>query len=162
MELFTRLIEEGVFTFWSDEENHDSYRLSFSINNMDKMINILTVDVEKNQHYYSLNNVGAGDYEISFSGIKDGKVTQTLTRKVKLSSNAQKSHEAMEKLNAINDNLNAINDNLDTMKDKLEELASDTNSGVQKIQNILMYPNDYKDVYSYADFEDAINRERNF
>ena len=127
MELFTRLIEEGIFLFWSDEENHDSYKISFSINNMDKMINILTVDVEKNQHYYSLKNVGSGEYEISLSGIKNGGRANTLTRKVKLSSSSQRSYETMERLDAI--------------KDKLEELVSDTYSGVSEIQNILKYWN---------------------
>ena len=146
MELFTRLIEEGIFIFWSDEENHDSYRLSFSINNMDKMINILTADVENTQHYYSLKNVGAGDYEISLSGIKNGGKATTLTRKVKLSSSSQRNYETMERLDAI--------------KGKLEELISDTYNGVLEIQNILKKPNDYKDVDSYVDFERALRHER--
>ena len=146
MELFTRLIEEGIFIFGSDEENHASYRLSFSINNMDKMINILTVDVENTQHYYSLKNVGAGDYEISLSGIKNGGEANTLTRKVKLSSSSQRSYETMERLDAI--------------KGKLEELISDTYNGVLEIQNILKKPNDYKDISSYVDFEDALKHER--
>jgi hypothetical protein len=48
---------------------------------------------------------------------------------------------------------------LDAIKDKLEELVSDTYNGVLEIQNILKNPYEYKDVHSYACFENDVKKE---
>ena len=154
MELFTRLIEEGFFAFWSDNDAHDSYKVSVSISNMNKMVNIINVEIDACMHYYSVKGLGAGDYEISLSGVKNGKETSAVTKKVKLSSTAQRHLETLEKLEEVKGKIDMVKmeaSELNTISETLDE-----------VKKIVRNPYKYYDAKSKVDFEEAVADERRY
>jgi len=60
MKLFTRLIESGVFIFWSDDENDTIFNLKIRITVGDKKIILVDMNPAVGQNYYSFDRVGSG------------------------------------------------------------------------------------------------------
>ena len=90
MKLYTRLIDSGVFIFWESDEGNTSYTLKVKILNGVNKIELVNLDINKGQNYYSFDRVGSGEYEIELNGYKDERLYQTETKKIKIISSVQK------------------------------------------------------------------------
>ena len=101
MNLFTRLIEEGIFIFWSDDNPNNTYNLKISLFNGDTKVLLINKEFDKDTHYFSISPLGSGDYEIELNGYSGGKLFQTETKKVSLKSSSQKTLELLEAINGI-------------------------------------------------------------
>ena len=100
MKLYTRLIEEGVFIFWSGDEGNTSYNLKIRIAVGDDKVELLNLNVLKGQNYYSFDKIGSGDYEIELTGYKDNRICQTEIKKAKIVSSVQRMQEQTDKITA--------------------------------------------------------------
>lgn len=123
MQLFTRLITEGIFIFWSGENTND-YNLKISIFNGNNKIKILDTNLTKEQCFYTLKNVGSGEYEIELNAYKAEKLIQTEVKKVKLASVAEGTISFLDKLTEIFDKLQSISSKLSIHSTETEELLS--------------------------------------
>lgn len=116
MKLYTRLINEGVFIFWNPDEGNTSYKLKIKIVVGDDKIELVNLDTNKGENYYSFNGIGSGDYEIELNGFKDNHLYQTETKKIKIVSSVQKEQEQADKILAsitdMSDKLSSIDGNL--------------------------------------------------
>ena len=120
MQLYTRLINEGIFIFWNDENVHD-YNLKISIFNGDKKIKILDTIVSKDQCFYTLKNIGSGEYEIELNSFKDDMLIQTEVKKVKLVSSSEGIVNLLDKLAEIDDKIFSMSLTLTEVKLALED-----------------------------------------
>lgn len=147
MELFTRLINEGIFVFWKDEKDENQHELKVSLFNGENKVNLIKKIVESGQNFYSLTNIGAGDYEIELTSIKENKPAQTVVKKIKLTSSTQREVELMDKIDAINS--------------KIEELKVDVTYPIEQIRDMIKDPDSlgWETRESYASFIKMIKRE---
>lgn len=122
MKLYTRLIEEGVFIFWSSDEGNTSYNLKIRIAVGDDKVELVNLNIPKGQNYFSFDKIGSGDYEIELNGYKDNRLYQTETKKMKIISSAQKITEITDKLAEIDLALITL-DLLKVMRDDIENLC---------------------------------------
>ena len=100
MELYTRLIEEGVFIFWNDESEH-TYELKVTILLDHKEVPIVRKRFESGEHYFSLTGIGSGDYEIKLNAYEGDRLSQTEVKKCKIKSISQQYAEIIEMLDSI-------------------------------------------------------------
>lgn len=143
MELFTRLINEGVFVFWKDENEENQHELKVSLFNGETKVNLIKKIIEDGQNFYSLTNIGAGDYEIELVSIKENKPTQTVVKNIKLTSSTQREVELMDKINICAEKINEIGSiidiierrvsydihpSLDRIYDTIQDLKNDVSS----------------------------------
>ena len=129
MKLYTRLIDSGAFIFWSSDEGNTYYILKIRILNGEDKIELVNLDINKGQNYYSFDRVGSGDYEVELNGYIDGSLYQTETKKIKIISSVQKSEEQVDKLLAyisnIYDELLSIESGTSNIVSLLEDLHND-------------------------------------
>jgi hypothetical protein len=123
MKLYTRLINEGVFVFWNPDEGNTSYKLKIKIVVGDDKIELVNLDINKGENYYSFSGIGSGDYEIELIGFKDNRSYQNETKKIKIVSSVQKEQEQADKIMAAISEMNEI---LSSMKSKLSFIESNT------------------------------------
>ena len=107
MELYRRIIDEGIFVFWEAEKNYN-YELSIYINNVDQKIRLVNLKIEQGINYYSLKNIGSGNYEIELNVYDGNKLIETVTKEVTLVSNNQRATELLEKLDDISEKLDDV------------------------------------------------------
>lgn len=116
MKLYTRLVDAGVFIFWSSDGEDTSHNLVIKIVIGSEKITLVDIISTKGQNYFSFDRVGSGDYEISLNAYRNGTLYQTETKNIKLISSVQKSEEFMEKLminlTEISSNIAQIDSNL--------------------------------------------------
>lgn len=112
MELFTRLINEGVFVFWKDENEENPHELKISLFNGDVKVCLIKKVIDNGQNFYSLTNIGAGDYEIELTSIKENKPTQTVVKKINLTSSIQREVELMDKIQLCADKISLIDSSI--------------------------------------------------
>ena len=121
MKLYTRLIDSGAFIFWGSDEGNTHYTLKIRILNGEDKIELVNMDINKGQNYYSFGRVGSGDYEVELNGYIDGRLYQTETKNIKIISAVQKSEEQIDKLLAcmsnIYDELLSIESNVSILQD---------------------------------------------
>lgn len=133
MKLYTRLIDSGAFIFWESDEGNTSYTLKIRIFNGDHKIELVNLDINKGQNYYSFDRVGSGDYEIELNGYKDDRLYQTETKKIKIISSVQKNTEQTDRIVAY----------LEDMLDKLSAIdinTINTNGAIWDLYNSLRDP----------------------
>ena len=133
MKLYTRLIEEGVFIFWSGDEGNTSYNLKIRIAVGDDKVELLNLNVPKGQNYYSFDKVGSGDYEIELNGYKENRIYQTETKKIKIVSSVQKAEEQTDKILAC---ISSAVDKLSSIEDSMSSIDNDVSKIRNKIPNI--------------------------
>lgn len=159
MQLFTRLITEGIFIFWSGENTND-YNLKISIFNGNNKIKILDTNLTKEQCFYTLKNVGSGEYEIELNAYKAEKLIQTEVKKVKLASASEGMMGLLDKLTEICDELSTHSDELEHISSKLSAQSDEIENASSKLSEIvdfIKYPTSL-DSYEYAAFKEAIIR----
>ena len=137
MELYNRLINEGVFIFWADASKNDNYTIKLYLCMGEKKIELLEEKIPGNRHSCSLDKLGSGEYLIELHAFKNGKLTETLEKKVNLSSSIQKLAELKEELEEV--------------KNMLTYVHNDT-SVLREIRNLLQEPSEDADVYDWAKF----------
>ena len=98
MKLYTRLIDSGVFVFWGSDEGNTSYNLKIRVLIGDDKIELVNLDMNKGENYYSFDRVGSGDYEIELNGYKDEHLYQTETKKITIISSVQKNEEQTDRI----------------------------------------------------------------
>lgn len=136
MELFTRLINEGIFVFWKDEKDENQHELKVSLFNGENKVNLIKKIVKEGQNFYSLTNIGAGDYEIELTSIKENKPVQTVVKKIKLTSSTQREVELMDKIDLCSERIksmvsgmsgieNLLNFNISTSIDRIYDTIQD-------------------------------------
>lgn len=123
MKLFTRLIDSGVFIFWSEEEGNATFNLKIRIAVGDEKITLVDMNPSAGQNYYTFDRVGSGEYEIELNAFKNNVLYQTETKKVKVISSVQKNEETMETLlqgvTAINTNIYSIGTDINELQNIL-------------------------------------------
>ena len=77
MKLFTRLIDSGVFVFWSEEEGDATFNLKIRIAVGDEKITLVDLNPSMGQNYYSFDRVGSGDYEIELNAFRNNVLYHT-------------------------------------------------------------------------------------
>lgn len=135
MEVYMRLIEEGVFVFWNDESDAHTYDLKISIFVGEKKVPIVHKKFDSSERYFSLTGIGAGDYEIELNGYEDTRLFQTEVKKCNIKSVSQQHAEMMEKVEAVRLAVSCLN-----------------TSSINTIVSILKDPNDYCDMGSWTHF----------
>ena len=156
MKLFTRLIDAGVFIFWSLDGEDATVNLKIKISAGDEKITLIDIKPEVGQNCYSLDRVGSGDYEIELNAYKNGVLCQTETKNIKIISSTQKNEENMQTLlggmGSLKSGMITINDNMVAIYNLLVKMNSD----IGKINNVLTDPKTMKDVEKrikhYAEF----------
>lgn len=83
MKLYTRLISEGIFIFWSSEKMDSTFNLKIKTVEGNEKITLLDITPEKGKNCYSFNDIGSGDYEIELNGYQNNRLYQTATQKMK-------------------------------------------------------------------------------
>ena len=121
MKLFTRLINEGVFVFWSTDEGATIFNLKISAIVANEKINIVDVRSKIGENYYSFDRIGSGEYEIMLDAYKGDKLYQTEVKNIKIISSVQKSEENMSK---IIDCVSLIKSQLVDIKRSIVEIES--------------------------------------
>ena len=160
MKLYTRLIDSGAFVFWESDEGNTSYTLKIRILNGNDKIELVNLDIQQGQNYYSFDRVGSGDYEIELNGYRGEHLYQTETKKIKIISSVQKNEEQTDRIIAC---LTNIFNKLSSVKDDtvyIESAMSDLNSAMFDLNNLLNDPehlarlkhsveDQYRDLYHY-------------
>ena len=126
MKLFTRLIDSGIFIFWSTDGADTLYRLKINVFASGLKVNILNFVSPSGQAFYSFGGIGSGDYEIVLDGFKGERLYQTETKSVKFVASAQRAEE----------NLQRLESNLDRLSYELSEISSQ----LQELENQLTNP----------------------
>ena len=111
MKLYNRLLMEGVFLFWDDDNECDYYLINTYINQLDKKIKIKEEKIDGNTHCYSIDKIGNGEYFFELSSYKNDKVLDKVDKTVNLSSlSAQISelYQKLEQLEKINNELQQV------------------------------------------------------
>ena len=121
MKLFTRLIDSGIFIFWSTDGADTLYRLKINVLTSGLNVNILNFVPPDGQAFYSFGGIGSGDYEIVLDGFKGERLYQTETKLVKFVASAQRAEENLQRLER---NLNSLSLDLSSIDRELSELAS--------------------------------------
>ena len=122
MKLFARLIDAGVFVFWSLDGDETAVNLKIKISVGDEKIALIDINPEMGQNCYSLDRVGSGDYEIELNAYRNGGLCQTETKSIKIISTTQKNEENMQTLKS---EMITINDNMVAIYNLLVEMNSD-------------------------------------
>ena len=107
MELYTRMIDEGIFVFWEDQDDHQ-YELSAYIQNKDKKIRLIHTKIEQGRNCYSLTHLGSGNYEVELNVYRDNRLVETVSKKAVLASTSQRATELLDKLEAIANRIDAV------------------------------------------------------
>ena len=89
MKLYTRLISEGIFIFWSSEKMDSTFNLKIKTVEGNEKITLLDITPEKGKNCYSFNDIGSGDYEIELNGYQNNRLYQTATQKMKFNSSRE-------------------------------------------------------------------------
>lgn len=139
MKLFTRLIDSGVFVFWSSDGDGTSYALKVNIIASGQKVNILSYNPPQGQSFYTLANIGSGDYEFELNGYKDGRLYQTETKTVKYVASAQREEENLQRIEKY---LGALYSSLSTIQSDVDMLET----------NIRSLKEEFTDAYSMAEF----------
>ena len=61
MELYNRLINEGVFVFWNDDAKNDKYILKIYFVQEGKNIELFSEIIPGNRHCFSADKLGSGN-----------------------------------------------------------------------------------------------------
>ena len=89
MKLYTRLISEGIFIFWSSEKMDSTFNLKIKTVEGNEKITLLDITPEKGKNCYSFDGIGSGDYEIELNGYQNNRLYQTATQKMKFNSSRE-------------------------------------------------------------------------
>ena len=147
MELYMRLIEEGVFVFWNDEGEH-AYDLTISIFVGDKKMPIVRKRFEGGERSFSLSKIGAGDYEIELKGYEGDRLFQTEKKKCIIKSTSQQNAEIIEKLDSIEGSIDDLYDGINCTQGNLQGICN----WISKCEQILNRPDNNLDARRWADF----------
>lgn len=152
MELYNRLINEGVFVFWNDDAKNDKYVLKIYFVQEGKNIELFSEIIPGNRHCFSADKLGSGNYIVELHAYKGDKLTETVEKKVNLTSTIQKLAELKD---AVEETKNAIEE----VKSAVYCINFDTTS-IDDILNILKYPQSELNQYNWADFLERVDRAR--
>ena len=148
MELYNRLINEGVFIFWEDDKKSDSYLLKLYIFQSEKKVELFSEEIPGNRHCFSADKLGSGDYQIELNSFKNGKVIETIEKKVNMSSSIQKLVELKDSIESVRSAVNSIDINIDTSSaDRLLEVVKDPTTWGNGL-----------DAYAWAEFLSLVYR----
>ena len=154
MEVYMRLIEEGVFVFWNDESEAHTYNLKISIFVGEKKVTILNKNFESGERYFSLNKIGAGDYEIELNGYEGTRLFQTEVKKCNIKSISQQNSELLEKLESISNSI----DNVYYAVNNIDQSAvQDIQKWCRECDELLANPSRYLDSSRWASFVRDVN-----
>jgi len=131
MKLFTRLIESGVFIFWSDDENDTIFNLKIRITVGDKKIILVDMNPAVGQNYYSFDRVGSGEYEIELNGFRNNTLYQTEIKNIKIISSVER---GVENFQSLLDSLAALNNGISSIDNSISNI--DTN--IIDLYNLLL------------------------
>lgn len=128
MKLFTRLIESGVFIFWSEDEKDVMFNLKISIVVGDKKVKLVDMNPNVGENYYSFDRVGSGEYEIELSAFRNNTLYQTEIENINVISPVQRDvenfHTLIGSLTVINNGISNIDNNIIDLYNLLLEIKT--------------------------------------
>ena len=162
MELYNRLINEGVFIFWSDLEHSDKYTVKLYIFVGEKKIALFEEELPGNRHSFSVDKLGSGDYLIEVHSFKNGRLKETVDKKVNLSSTIQKLAELKDAIEEITLSMESIKDEVEGVRLEVSHLNTCTSSSFEDILDIMRYPHQFLDDFldNWAIFLNRLSRRR--
>ena len=126
MKLYTRLIESGIFIFWSEDEKNATFNLKIRIAVGDKKVTLVDMSPSFGQNYYTLDRVGSGEYEIELNAFENDKLYQTERKNIKISSPVERAaenfHTLLGGLAEINENIKNIQFDTSRTKNNIIDL----------------------------------------
>ena len=145
MDLYLRLLDEGLFAFWNDNDEKHTYTLTISLYNGGVKIPIVKKSLEAGVRYFSLSPLGSGEYEIELNGYDGDRLFQTEVKKSTLKSSSQKTQELMDTLKNITSSI----ENVDMSISGIIRETSLVSSALDNIESMLRSPNNL-DISVYA------------
>ena len=131
MKLYTRLIESGLFIFWSEDEKSATFNLKIRIAVGDKKVTLVDMSPTIGQNYYTFDRVGSGEYEIELNAFENDKLYQTEMKNIKINSPVER---AAENFHTLLGGLAEINENISS----IERNTSNTDSNIIDLYNLLL------------------------
>lgn len=118
MELFTRLFDNGIMCFWEKSNETKEYKIKVSIISNDKDYMILQDTIINDKCYYSLSNLGSGEYKIEVQSVSnEGDILDKEVKKINLVSNSQNLNNMSCVLQTVFEKLEDINLNIGDIKE---------------------------------------------
>jgi hypothetical protein len=140
MKLYTRLIESGIFIFWSEDEKSATFNLKIRIAVGDKKVTLVDMSPTIGQNYYTFDRVGSGEYEIELNAFENDKLYQTEMKNIKINSPVERAaenfHTLLGGLAEINENIKNIQFDTSRTKNNIIDLYN----LVLEIKNVLTDP----------------------
>ncbi len=99
MKLYNRLINEGIFIFWEDENENSKYILNLFFIMDNKKVKLLTKEMDNQCHYFSIDKIGSGEYLIELNAYVKETLKKTVEKKVNLTSVMQNFSVELQKIN---------------------------------------------------------------
>ena len=123
MKIYNRLINEGLSCFWEDDKECDKYILKLYIYQNNKKLELLSTEIPNNIHFYSIDKLGSGDYQIEVSSYKEGKLIESSEKKINLTSTIQKMAELVESFSELEQSISKIekiiNEGIENLKNEI-------------------------------------------
>ena len=108
MKLYNRLLMEGIFLFWDDDNECDYYLINAYINQLDKKIKIKEEKIDGKSHCYSFDKIGNGEYFFELTSYKNDKPIEKGDKSINLSSASAQISELYQKLEHIDNELQQV------------------------------------------------------
>ena len=126
MKLYTRLIEEGTFIFWSSDGPDTSFNLKISIAVGEDNVVLVNTTPDADKNYYVFDHVGSGEYLIELNAYRGEKLYQTETKSIKIISSTQTAEEHFQalvgELGKLKVYIATVNSNITTVNSNIEDL----------------------------------------
>lgn len=133
MKIYNRLINEGISCFWEDENESDKYIFKLNIFQNNKKVELLITELPGNIHFYSIDKLGSGDYQIEVSSYKSGKLVETSEKKINLTSTIQKMAELVESFSELEQSISKIekiiNEGIKSLKNEISSASGNITGG---------------------------------
>ena len=100
MKIYTRLINEGFFAFWNDDKEN-TYNIKVRILVDNQKIVLVNVMLDKGIKYYSMTNIGTGEYEIEVSSYNNSELINSEKKTINLISSVQKQTEILDSITKL-------------------------------------------------------------
>ncbi len=137
MKLYDRLLMEGIFLFWEDDEKVDYYIIDCYINNLGRNIKIKSEKIEGKLRCYSLDKIGYGEYYVEISSYKNNDKIDFVERKIILESSNVKISEINELFSEFYDKVKITFDYLDQQLESIEKVLEKILEEGEYIANII-------------------------
>ena len=138
MELFTRLISEGVFVFWDNPNKYDKFKLKLSIISKEKKYELFDITIPENYYCHSITNIGSGDYEIEIIAYSGDTLKETVTKKITVLSNTQQLSEIKDKIDSVISSVDSVDTSVSNIGyiSEIDSMLSNIFSSIEPIDYV--------------------------